>query len=296
MSSFNKNIKAVRSLAMAFLNWIKIYPLMKKGFLTNKYTLSVFILLAILATDIFLHKGMSRVIIPEKFTNKRLPQNDLPKCSQPLEISGKYWIKAVNTPALAMAIDSNSHGIEMDVYFDTSKNIFFVYHDSAVISDVRAEQIFDVIRQRQLPVSVWIDFKNLSGHNREKALGSLTRLRDTYQLDKKILVESPHPELLQSFCDNGFYTSFYAPFFNPYKEEEAVLVKRIDSIAALLKKYPVSAISGYYFQTPFLKKFFPAFPVLTWTNDSKVSIVNNVFNRQLEKDSHIQIILHPADN
>lgn len=296
MSSFNKNNKAVRSLAMAFLNWIKIYPLMKKGFLTNKYTLSVFILLAILATDILLHKGMSRVILPEKFTNKRLPQKDLSRCDQPLEIKGKYWIKAVNTPALALAIDSNANGIEMDVYFDTATNSFFVYHDSSVISQVNAEEIFSILQKRKLNVSVWLDFKNLFAHNGKQSLAQLSLLRNKYNLHKKMLVESPNAPALQAFCDSGFYTSFYSPFFNPYKEEEALLVKRIDSISALLKKYPVSAISGYYFQTPFLKKFFPAFPILTWTDDSKVSIVNNVFNRQLEKDEHVQIILHPIDN
>ena len=296
MSSFNKNNKAVRSFVMAFLNWIKIYPLMKKGFFTNKYTLSVFILLAILATDILLHKGMSRVILPEKFTNKRLPQNDLSRCVQPLDIKGKYWIKAVNTPALATAVDSNANGIEMDVYFDTAKNCFFVYHDSAVISRVNAEEIFSVLQQRKLDIPVWLDFKNLFGYNGQQALAHLSFLRNKYNLHKKLLVESPNAPLLQAFCDSGFYTSFYTPFFNPYKEEEALLVKRIDSISTLLKKYPVSAISGYYFQTPFLKKFFPAFPILTWTDDSKVSIVNNVFNRQLEKDDHIQIILHNTDN
>lgn len=269
---------------------------MKKGFLTNKYTLSVFILLAILATDILLHKGMSRVILPEKFTNKRLPQKNLVRCDQPLDIKGKYWIKAVNTPELAALIDSNANGIEMDVYFDTAKNCFFVYHDSSAISRVNAEEIFSVLQKKKLTIPVWLDFKNLFDYNIQQSLAQLSLLRNKYNLQKKILVESSHAPFLQAFCDSGFYTSFYTPFFNPYKEDEGLLVKRIDSISFLLKKYPVSAISGYYFQTPFLKKFFPAFPILTWTDDSKVSIVNNVFNRQLEKDEHIKIILHSADN
>mgnify|MGYP003445598451 CR=1 FL=1 len=116
-----------------------------------------------------------------------------------------------------------------------------------------------------------------------------------YGFDRRMLVESPNLKYLQPFCDSGFYTSYYVPFFNPYKEKEQLLNGRIDSIAALLKQYPVSALSGYYFQMPFLQKYFPAFPLLTWTDDSKISLVNNIFNQQLEKEAHIKIVLHPVE-
>lgn len=296
MSSFNKNIKAVRSLAMTFLNRLKIYPLMKKGFFTNKYTLSVFILLAILATDILLHKGMSRVILPESFTKQRTPQTGLPQCAASFTIKNKRWMKAVNNEVQLLSVDSNVSGIEMDVYFDTAKNNFFVYHDSAVISATSIEDIFSVIKERNLSPSVWLDFKNLQQHSKIKAVQYLLSLQNKYGLQNRLMVESQDIEALQTFCDSGFFTSYYVPFFNPYAEKEDVLVGRIDSMSAALKQYPVSAISGYYFQVPFLKKFFPAFPILTWTEDSKISLVNKYFNYQLEKDEQVKIVLHNIDN
>jgi heptose-I-phosphate ethanolaminephosphotransferase len=269
---------------------------MKKGFLTNKYTLSVFILLAILATDILLHKGMSRVIIPESFTDKRLPQKDFSMCEQVLAINGKNWLKGINTTAMAAAIDSNTNGIEMDVYFDTSKKVFFVYHDTDNISRVNAEEIFSVIKNRNLDLSIWLDFKNLFQYNEQYALAHILDLKKKYSLEQKLVIESPNIQFLQSFCDSGFFTSFYVPFFNPYQEEEQILNARIDSLSAVLKKYPVSALSGYYFQVPFLKKFFPAFPLLTWTDESKTSLVNKLFNRRMDKDDHVKIVLHPFEN
>ncbi len=296
MVSFNKNIKAVRSLAMAFLDLFKIYPLMKKGFLTNKYTLSVFILLAILATDILLHRGMSRVILPKSFTNKRQPQTGLAKCEHPLQVNGKIWFKAVNNVDKARMIDSAANGFEMDVYFDTAKNSFFVYHDSSAMSSTNADEIFAVVAQRKLHTSIWLDFKNLAEKNKAAALRQLQDLQKKYQLAGRILVESSDPSSLQSFCDSGFFTSYYVPFFNPYTEDENAMVGRIDSIASMLKKYPTSALSGYYFQLPFLKKFFPVFPLLTWTDDSKISLVNRVFNYQLEKDKDVLIVLHDVEN
>lgn len=296
MSSFNKNIKAVRSLAMVFLNRLKIFPLMKKGFFTNKYTLSVFILLAILATDILLHKGMSRVILPESFTNQRAPQTGLPHCTASFIIKEKHWKKAVNNDMQLLAIDSNVSGIEMDVYFDTAQNDFFVYHDTSVISATSIEDIFSVIKERNLSPSVWLDFKNLEEYSKIKAVQYLRSLENKYGLHNRLMVESQNIAALQTFCDSGFFTSYYVPFFNPYSEKENVLVSRIDSISAALKKYPVSALSGYYFQVPFLKKFFPAFPILTWTEDSNISLVNKYFNYQLERDEQVKIILHNIDN
>lgn len=269
---------------------------MKKGFFTNKYTVSVFIMLAIVATDILLHKGMSRTILPENFTNKREPQLRLGVCTQNLISTGKPWLKAVNTPELILVIDSSTHGFEMDVYFDTSVNKFFVYHDSARLSNITAEDILNIMESRRINASVWFDFKNLTDGNKEKALTHLLQLKNKYKLQDKMLVESSDAKALRLFCESGFFTSYYIPFFNPYQETENNLINRIDSISALLKKYPASALSGYYFQTPFLKKFFPAFPLLTWTDDSKISLVNNLFNRKLEADENIKIVLHPIDN
>ena len=103
----------------------------KNKFLLNKYTLSVLILLLCLALDIFLHRGITRVLLPDSFTNKRTPQNFVPY-DRPLQVNSKEWIKAVNTLSRIEKIPSQAAGIEMDVYFDTIKNTFQVYHDSAV--------------------------------------------------------------------------------------------------------------------------------------------------------------------
>ncbi|MFT3982072.1 MAG: hypothetical protein QM687_16510 [Ferruginibacter sp.] len=269
---------------------------MKKGFITNKYTISVFILLAILATDIILHKGMSRVIIPENFTDKRSPQEGIARCNSELIIKEKKWRKAVNTPALAAVLDSSVSGFEMDLYFDTAKKSFYVYHDTSVISNVLIEDILQVVEQKRLAPSIWFDIKNLSEQNKNLVLEKVCALRSRFGLQKRMLIESPNISCLTTFCDSSFYTSFYTPFFNPYNEKEEALTQKIDSIAGLLKKYPVSALSGYYFQAPFLMKFFPGFPILTWADDAKISIVGNIFKYRLEHQQNISIVLYQSGN
>ncbi len=269
---------------------------MKKGFLSNKYTLSVIILLAILGVDIILHKGMSRVMLPESFTEKRSPSANKPGCTATLLSTNKSWIKAVNNVSLVNSLDSSKGGIEMDVYFDTAKNTFFVYHDSSAISTTTALEILTSIAKQYPQFSVWFDFKNLNSSNLDKSLTHLKNLRKQLGLNNKIVVESSDIKLLSTFCENGFYSSYYTPFFNPYQDEELELLKQIDSISSLTKSYKVNALSGYYFQAPFLRKYFPNFPVLTWTDQPDISIISTLFNRQLLGDDQIQVVLYPVDN
>lgn len=99
---------------------------------------------------------------------------------------------------------------------------------------------------------------------------------------------SPRFLSLRTFCDSGFFTSYYIPYFNPYLLSETELVDQIDSISYQMKLYPASALSGYYFQYPVLKKFFPGFPVLTWTYNSNISLVTNMFNLHLKMTTRLK--------
>lgn len=85
------------------------------------------------------------------------------------------------------------------------------------------------------------------------ALQRLQTLQAQFQLQHRMLVASHNPQCLQSFCKASFYT----PFFNPYTEPESNLVMHLDSISPALEKYPVSAISGYYFSVSRFEEIFP---------------------------------------
>ena len=263
----------------------------RSSFYTNKYFIAFLILVLVLLVDVFLHKGMSRVILPENFTDKREALSP-EYCAQNLIIKNKDWVKAVNSKQLMQQLDSSVGGLEMDVYFDKSKNNFFVYHDSSNISTESLQQQLEIYKSKKLIASVWLDFKNLSDSNEIPALQKLVEFRTTYQLQNKMIVESPHIKNLNSYCDKGFYTSFYVPYFNPYLMEEDAIIKEIDSIGLLLKSNKVSALSGYYFQIPMLKKFFPSASLLTWAENSSFSFVAPVFNHQLMADDQIKIVLY----
>jgi hypothetical protein len=263
-----------------------------KKFLTNKYTISCIIVLMVVTVDIVLHKGMSRVMLPASFTQQRgvlRPQ----RCPQPLLNINKQWIKGVNTIVQLAAIDSSTAGIEMDVYYDEVANRLFVYHDSAAISTVGIETLLEIWTQKNKMGCIWLDFKNLSVQNKYTSLQYIVALRDRYQLTQKIIVESSDPSSLDVFCSKGFFTSYYVPNFNPYTSSESEILRSIDDMASLLQQHQVSALSGYYFQYPFLKKYFPDYPILTWTESSSISMVANYFNSNLLNDPQVAVVLFP---
>jgi hypothetical protein len=267
----------------------------KTGFLTNKYTLSVLILICLLLVDVILHKGMSRVIMPGTFTDKVMPVI-LPVCESPLLKKDKHWIKAVDNIELMKKLPVNTAGIECDVYFDIQKNHFEVYHDSSKRSTLNLDSLLSFYASQKLGANLWFDFKNLDEANSLPSLTEIKRLQNKYNLSNKLIIESSSPQYLQSFCNSGFYTSYYVPFFNPYNADENDLIHFADSVRNNLIKYPVSALSGYYFQYPVLKKFFPNYPILTWIDHASLSVVSYFFKRQLENDESIKVILFSFEN
>ncbi|MEP7163814.1 MAG: hypothetical protein ABI741_03920, partial [Ferruginibacter sp.] len=264
----------------------------KFGFITNKYTVSVLILLCLLLADIILHKGMSRVIIPSSFSEKIKPVN-LPLCNQPLLQKDKHWVKAVDNIVLMQKLPANTAGIECDVYFDMLKDHFEVYHDSSAPAVLNLDSLLAVYSVKKLNANVWLDFKNLTAENSIRSLIEITRLKNKYKLFNQLIVESHNPQYLKAFCDSGYFTSYYVPSFNPYKATEIEVVQFTDSIRHNLTRYPTSALSGYYFQYPVLKRFFPNYPILTWADNASISVVSYLFKRQLENEESIKVILYP---
>lgn len=260
----------------------------KRGY---RLKIFLFIIAVLLLTDAVLHKGMLRVLLPKKFPIANLVQ---PKpLTGNINFAGKNWIKAVNTTALMDEVPTTAPGIEMDVYFEKSTGVFEVHHDPDAVIHPPLDSLLERYNVRQLKACIWLDFKNLDTSNMYASLKEATRLRDKFNLANKIIIESPLAECLQAFSKEGFYTSYYTAFFNPYLLDDGQIVHYSDSISTLLKQNPVNAVSGYYYQYTFLKNYFPSFPILTWTDKKKISAVDFLFRQKLASDSSVKVVLQP---
>lgn len=265
---------------------------MLKKFAQNKYKLMLCIIGLYLCADVWLHKGQARVLFPGNFTGEIHAALE-PQSKSLLLNQDKHWKKGINTLKQISELDSTIAGFECDVYFDSVTHAFHVHHDADKNTGFGLDHLLEIYLQRKLRASIWLDVKNLDDLNAEQVLKTLVTIRTKYQLQNKLLVESGRASLLSNFSDSGFFTAYYVPFFNPYQINEEVMKQQVDSIASVISKSKINALSGYYFQCSFLNHYFPKYPVLTWLEHAPLSIVNYVFSRKMAANTAVFIELAP---
>ena len=258
----------------------------------NKYKLIAAAIGAYLLIDLVVHKGLVRVLIPKTFPVYKM-QASHPQNNNTLINTNAAWAKAINTIALMNKVDKESSGLECDIYFDLDKNGFDVHHDEDKSIGLSLDNLLQAYHDRGLQASVWLDFKNLDTVNAYHSLTELIRLRKKYSLTNKILVESSKATLLKRFSDSGFFTAYYTPMFNPYLISDDAIGHWVDSLSAVINNSAVNALSGYYFQYPFLHRYFPNYPILIWSPNDKFSLVNWWYKRKIAADKAVFIALYP---
>lgn len=259
----------------------------------NKYKLMAAIIGLYLFADAGLHKGQARVLFPKSFPEHTVI-NSSPVNNNKILNRNKEWVQAINSIAAMNALSKETAGMECDVYFDIPKAIFDVHHDPGMSTGLALETLLQAYAEKKMTASLWLDFKNLSRENQQSALGELIRLRNKFSLAGKMLVESTEAALLSVYSDSGFYTSYYTPMFNPYLLNDDELKQRADSLAGIITQSKVDALSGYYFQYPFLRQYFPNYPVLTWAANDRLSLTSWLFKRKLAADDRVFIVLYPS--
>ncbi|HMO61386.1 MAG TPA: hypothetical protein PKC39_00475 [Ferruginibacter sp.] len=264
-----------------------------KLFLKNITALKVLFFAAAfcIVYDAARHKGMIRVLLPKTFPDAAVQcPTALPAA---FNFQAKKWIKAVNSNNALTALPLHLPGIETDIYFNAGQNKFEVRHDPGEAPTGQLDSILQFLKQHSATAGIWLDIKNLDSSNMLQAAQAITVLRDSFSLEGRIIIESPQAQCLQPFVDNNFFTSFYAPYFNPYLVSDAQLTRYADSIRLLLAQYPVHAVSGYYYQVNFLKAYLPGYPVLSWFKKNEWSIPGYLLYNKLAADTAIKIILQP---
>ncbi|MFZ1304505.1 MAG: hypothetical protein WAR80_01620 [Ferruginibacter sp.] len=251
-----------------------------------------FIIGLYLVVDVLQHKGQTRVLFPKDFTDVKKVAL-LPQSKSILVNKDKNWKKAVNTKERIDKLLVDDAGFECDVYFDTAARSFYVHHDPEKNIGYSLNNLLQVYEQKKLQAGIWLDIKNLGDSNALPALQALAALRNKYKLQHRILVESARADLLTAFTDSNFFTAYYVPFFNPYKMSKDEMNSMADSMASVIGKSKINALSGYYFQCSFLKHYFPQYPALTWIDNSSFSLVNFLFQRKIKGDPSVFIALKP---
>jgi hypothetical protein len=179
-----------------------------------------------------------------------------PKTNFPT-FNDKIWLHRCNSIERMTYYLSKYNGFETDAYYNTPEDYFNIDHDN-VDRNTRLEDIFVLLTDHGKPY-LWIDFKNLSETTCDGALRKLETLCRKYAFPKdRLVVESPHIELLNKFANAGFPTSFY--FHMPSGD----IVTQLDSMRMRFIRSKVHAVSSDLRDAYCVERVFKGVPHLYW--------------------------------
>jgi len=178
---------------------------------------------------------------------------------------------------------NGARGIELDVFFDENTQRFVLSHDAPYFRYggklFYLHQVFERFKSRGY---YWIDFKNLSFSNYEKARSRMLNLLTKHKLFHHVYVESTHGLLLRTYSQKGIRTIFWIVYENNWTRHFKILY--IKSIIAFSR---FNAISSPYQRVgdSYFMKTFSHLPIFLFTLNKK-----HLFNRYIQ-DKRVRVIL-----
>ncbi len=206
----------------------------------------------------------------------------------------KIWLHRVNSIEKMKKFQDQYKGLEIDIQYHTSKDFFYVSHDTDSTINLSLEDIFDAVTDISNHY-FWLDFKNLDKENQFASLQKLSDITEKYHLfPYNIIVESHDPLLLTDFTEYGFQTSYYMPWVKPYEDSKESMLQMAKEIDENLRNSKINYISGSYDQYVFMNAYFPKAQKLIWYVRNKPLKVSYL-KKKLTKDDSVKVILLSDD-
>lgn len=199
----------------------------------------------------------------------------------------KIWVHRVNSIEKLQEVNSTFSGVELDVVFNSTGEVFDVNHPPA--ESIGLNLLEYLKSNTESDLNFWLDFKNLSPENASQALKRLQFLCAELTISKKqFIVEATQPELLKLFAKNGFQTSYYLNWPGLYQLSEESLNETISQIKANI--FPeLSYISSSYHDFELLNQHFPDQEKLLWLTENETK-----FSSTIKEHWHrMEIANHP---
>lgn len=159
----------------------------------------------------------------------------------------KIWLHRTNTIEKLREFEDEYRNFECDVLFLSDSADFRMGHDEP--TDESLKRYIEFLG-RNPDRELWLDLKNLTEENCDQAEAVLSRWLDETGAHKdQLIVESRNWKALQTFTQQGYYTSCYLdiPHIRDLSDEE--LDNKLDSVQEITDSGVVSAISfpaSYY--------------------------------------------------
>lgn len=115
----------------------------------------------------------------------------------------KQWAHRANDTTVAKEKSKHFNGLEVDVYYSEYQNKIFVGHNiEDTANNLQLDKWFDAI-DNPAKKYFWIDFKNLSSKNADKAADIICSIMESKGMDDNLFVESGDSKALKKIKKYG---------------------------------------------------------------------------------------------
>ena len=177
----------------------------------------------------------------------------------------KVWVHRVNTLERAEIVLQRFNGIEIDVVYESARNVFDVRHRDIPSIGLGLVSYFERLDKRFKPL-YWVDIKNLGPDNAPRQLKRLLDLEEQFSLHGRMVIESPNVNLLSDFTDAGLITSYYLPSIDGNSASGEEIASWVHEVKAGISNSRVCAISADFALYPLITRYFGDADVLFWAN------------------------------
>ncbi len=205
----------------------------------------------------------------------------------------KIWVHRTNSVEKLHDVKDKFYGVELDVEFLDSLNVFDVNHPPAKSIGLTLDHYFsEAIKNKSL--HYWLDFKNLNNTNVDKSISRLESICINNKINpSNIIVEANNVRLLEVFQDKGYQVSYYLHWPGLYTLDNIALKNELELINTNLNSIDFPCyLSADYHDYDILKYYYPTNDILLWLDDKfEDEIKNRVLLFKMLNDDNVKVIL-----
>ncbi len=212
--------------------------------------------------------------------------------------SSKSWCHRVNSIEKLKIVQKDYAGIELDVVYDKTLNLYDVNHPPALSINLNLNEY---LKSFDINQGIWLDVKHLSKDDVRAAVKHLNDILKGLSIKPQdVIVELNDLHSLVYFKNSGYQTSYYVQevAYESLKNNDQEF---IDTVNASLRKKELDYLSFDIKYYKLVKEKFPDANKLTWLLNHppkirnlyslKRNFINLDFHLEVINDEHIKVVL-----
>lgn len=212
-------------------------------------------------------------------------------CAHLGSYTDKLWLHRCNSLEKMEEFEDDFPNIEVDIVY-RGNDVFDITHDADTTFGLKIDPYFTKIAESD--GKMWLDIKNVNSSNVEEMEESLDSIRESHDVDKdQLIIEGGDYNALETFTDEGYYTSYYVPFDKPWKlskEEKELCIDKLQEVADSKKTCALSFPGWWY--VPIKKYLHRNIDLLTWKHRStQMSFLLSPLHDKMLNDKQLKVIL-----